>query len=238
MTVTDEGRVAYGCNPRRRCSPTQTGWSKGCRHPGAIAAHEQWKADKRAERDGAANWPQGQCLARSHGTLYAAQVNGCRHPEALRLAQEESARRLVLDRMKRDRQYSAMHWREKFRIRRATGGRLTRDPRRKWRYGKAGVSSVTVMMMLHGFPDAPNPAERMVAIIRLEGRMVRDDQTGRMRPIFNSEIAERIGCTDATVTRLRAERERRRDQRTLRRLADAQWRAAHHAHGAERRPRP
>jgi hypothetical protein len=40
----------------------------------------------------------------------------------------------------------------------------------------------------------------MVAIIRLDGRMVRDDHTGRMRPMFKGEIAERIGCTDATVT--------------------------------------
>jgi hypothetical protein len=238
MTVTDDGRTEYKCNPRAQCSPTQNAWADGCRHPGAIEAHERWKADKRAGRDAAANWPAGQCLARSHGTLWAAQVNGCRHPEALRLLQEERERRAALDKVKRDRQYSAKYWKQEQRVRRATGGRLSRDPRQDWRYGKAGVSSITVMMMLHGFPDAPTWAERMVAIIRLESQRVRDERTSRMRPLFDSEIGERIGCTDATVVRMRRERKRRRDDRSLRRLADAQWRAAHHAHGAERRPRP
>jgi hypothetical protein len=238
MTITDEGRVAYGCNPRARCGQTQNAWSHGCRHPAAIRAHEGWMDRKRALREEAATWPEGQCLARSHGTRYAAQVNGCRCPEALRAVQDEVDRRVAVGKAARARAYALEYDREIRRIQRATGGRLSADPRREWRYGKAGVSSITVMMMLHGFPDNPTRAERMVAIIKLDGRMVRDEHTAQMRPMFKSEIGARIGCTEATVRRLRAERERRRDERTLRRLADAQWRAAHHAHGAERRPRP
>lgn len=238
MTVTDEGRVAYGCNPRTRCRPTQDGWSKGCRHPGAIRAHGEWLAARRAEREAAATWPEGQCLARRHGTRHAADAYGCRCPEALLEVDHARAQRVENRRAQRRREYSAEYEREERRIRRATGGRLSADPRREWRYGKAGVSSITVMMMLHGFPDSPSRAERMVAIIKLDGRMIRDENTARMRPMSKGEIGARIGCTEATVRRLRAERERRRDERALRRLADAQWRAAHHAHGAERRPRP
>jgi hypothetical protein len=238
MTVTDEGRVAYGCNPRARCAPTQNAWSHGCRHPGAIEAHEGWKERKRALRAEAAARPKGQCLARSHGSRYAAEVNGCHCPESLHKVQSERGRRNATRNDARARAYATEYHREVQRIQRATGGRLTSDPRREWRYGKAGVSSITVMMLLHGFPDNPTRAERMVAIIKLDGRMVRDENTAKMRPMFKGEIGARIGCTEATVRRLRAERERRRDERTLRRLADAQWRAAHHAHGAERRPRP
>jgi hypothetical protein len=239
MTVTDDGRTTYGCNPRARCSASQNAWVGGCRHPGAIEAHERWKADRRAARAAAANWPPGQCLARSHGTRYAAQINGCRCVDALvRMEEVKRGRDASVRKRWRERAYALECAQKEAQIRRATGGRLGSDPRQEWRYGKAGVSSITVMMMLHGFPDAPNRAERMVAIIRLESQRVRDERTSRMRPLFDSEIGERIGCSDATVTRLRAERRRRRDQRTLRRLADVQWRAAHHAHGAERRPRP
>lgn len=238
MTVTDEGRVAYGCYPRARCGATHDAWRKGCRHPEAVRAHEEWKARKRAERAAAVNWPEGQCLAASHGTLFAAEINGCRCPEALRLVDEKRIRQAGSKRECRNREYSVEYEREQQRIRRATGDRLSADPRREWRYGKAGVSSIVVMMMLHGFPDNPTRAERMVAIIKLDGRMVRDEFTARMRPMLKGEIGARIGCTEATVRRLRVERERRRNERTQRRLADAQWRAAHHAHGAERRPRP
>lgn len=234
MTVTDEGHVAYGCNPRVRCSATQDGWNKGCRHPGAIQAHEEWLAARRADREDAVNWPEGQCLARRHGTRYAADIYGCRCPEALRKVKEDRERRDAARNESRARAYATEYHRETQRVQRATGGRLSADPRREWRYGKAGVSSITVMMMLHGFPDNPTRGERMVAIIKLDDRMVRDEWTARMRPMLKSEIGARIGCTEATVRRLRAERERRRGERALRRLADAQWRAAHHARGAER----
>jgi hypothetical protein len=238
MTITDKGRTTYGCNPRTRCRPTQDGWSKGCRHPEAIRAHQEWLDARRAEREAAVDWPEGQCLARRHGTRYAADAYGCRCPEALLEVDRARARRVENKKAQRRREYALEYEHEERRVRRATGWRLSADPRREWRYGKAGVSSITVMMMLHGFPDSPTRAERMVAIIKLDGRMVRDEHTARMRPMFKGEIAERIGCTEATVRRLRAERVRRRNERTLRRLADAQWRAAHHAHGAERRPRP
>jgi hypothetical protein len=92
----------------------------------------------------------------------------------------------------RERAYALECAQKEAQIRRATGGRLGSDPRQEWRYGKAGVSSITVMMMLHGFPDAPNRAERMVAIIRLESQRVRDERTSRMRPLFDSEIADRL----------------------------------------------
>jgi hypothetical protein len=238
MTITDEGRVAYGCNPRARCGDTQGAWTKGCRHPGAVRAHEQWMNERQALKEAAKGWPAGQCLAPIHNTRWAAAVHACRCPGALRAVALDIQRRSTLAKDERARAYALEYDREVRRIERATGGRLSADPRREWRYGKAGVSSITVMMMLHGFPDNPTRAERMVAIIKLDGRMVRDEHTAQMRPMFKSEIGARIGCTEATVRRLRAERERRRDERTLRRLADAQWRAAHHAHGAERRPRP
>jgi len=237
MTVTDEGRTVYGCNPRTPCGDSQNAWQKGCRHPGAVRAHEEWKERKRAEREAAADWPEGQCLASSHGTLFAAEVNGCRCPEALRRMDEKRERHARRKRAARERSYALEYEREVRRIRRATGGRLSADPRREWRYGKAGVSSITLMMMLHGFPDNPTRAERMVAIIKLDQQRVRDEHTARMRSMFKGEIAKRIGVTEATVRRLRAERERRRDERHLRRLADAQWRVAHHAHGEQQQGR-
>src|SRR3954467_2413345 len=181
MTITDEGHTAYGCNPRTRCRPTQDGWNKGCRHPEAIQAHSEWLEARRAEREDAVNWPEGQCLARRHGNRYAADIYGCRCPEALRGVQEERERRDAARNEARARAYAVEYAREVQRIQRATGARLTADPRREWRYGKAGVSSITVMMMLHGFPDNPTRAERMVAIIRLEGQRVRDEKTARMR---------------------------------------------------------
>lgn len=240
MTITDAGRLTYGCNPRARCAPTQGAWNNGCRHPGAIEAHRVWLEAKKAQRAAGATWPPGVCLAVSHNSLYAAQRNGCTCPQAVaKLNADRERKREYKRNLTRSRHYAIEFYRERDRVRRATGGRLDADPRREWRYGKAGVSSIAVMMMLHGFPDASaTRAERMVATIRLGRYRVRDEDTAQMRPLLKSEIARRIGCTEATVRRLGEERERRREQRHLRRLADVQWRAAHHAQGEARRPRP
>lgn len=239
MTVTDAGRLTYGCNPRARCASTQSAWNNGCRHLGAIAAHQVWLAAKKAQRAVGATWPPGVCLAVSHNTLYAAQRNGCICPSAIAKRDADRARKAEYKRNRtRQRDYSREFERDRARVRRATGGRLDSDPRRDWRYGKAGVSSITVMMLLHGFSDSPTRGERLAAIIRLDRERVRDEETARMRPMNITEIARRIGCAEPTVVRLRKMRVRLREQRHLRRLADARWRAAHHARGEARRPRP
>lgn len=230
MTVVDQERR---CNPRAVCSGTQNAWKSGCRCPETIAAHERWKEGKRIQRAEAADWPAGECLAATHGSRYAAEVNGCRCPPARNAVRQSQQRREDRERQQRNREYSREFKRDTSRVRRATGGRLLNDPRREWRYGKAGVSSVAVMMLLDGLPDLVTRGERMAAMIQLERLRVRDRTTCRMRPMNDAELARRLHCSQAVMKELREERVRRREQRHLRRLADVQWRAAHKAHGRE-----
>lgn len=241
MPTPGEQDKDYGCNPRARCSNTQTAWKLGCRHPGAVAAHEQWLDRKRARRAEAA--AGDECVASTHGTRYAYEYSGCRCPEAVtaRLEHDRVTKRNYRTRQ-RQRDYAAEYGAEVESAKRKTGGRLDHDPRRPWRGGKMAVSEVSVLLLMTGVsPGDATMMEKMVALIRLKERRVWDDgemrKRPRWRPLKQSEIVNRTGMAETVQRHLTRKQAELRKTRSLRRLADSQWKVAVAAESAGRKER-
>lgn len=220
----------YGCRPGVTHSPTKTAWRNGCRHPGAVAAHDEWIAEKRAQRKRAMSAAAGECMAATHGTRYAYEMSGCRCPKALAAHRKHAARANDAERARRARDYSLDYSHERMRAKRLTGGRLDYDPRRVWRGGNAGVSTVSVLHVMAGYQIDATHAEKMVAVLRLARRQVWDRGDWKTRPHWRApqdqEIADVIGTSANNISRMRKRPAVLRENRTERRAADARWRAA------------
>lgn len=192
--------------------PTQAGWNNGCRCSGAMAAHQRWleirKARRAATRARAALGIQG-CVADKHDSVNAYSW-GCRCPGTVERYREALRRKAEAD---------------------------YRDPRYRWRGGKMAVDRNNLWMLLHGVVDSPTVAERMAAMIALEGTHI-TESPWTSRPINDAEIGERLGYRgSASVTRLRERRARLREQRTKRRLADVVGKARDVRRAAGRKQR-
>lgn len=225
--------------PTKQCTgdrhtPTNTSWRLGCRHPGAIAAHEKWLAEKKPHTVlPPAVDADGNCVAEKHNSR-PAYLAGCRCDPAFAAYEKWRLRKLDNNRNRRARAYSRQFEAEGRRVERITGGRLVADPRRQWRGGRMTVGRSALFWITRGmFLDEATTGERLVAMIRIEGTLV-PDTPWSSRPINNMELGERIGLDDRQVYRLRGLRDRLRDQRTRRRLADVRWKAAVVAAAIER----
>lgn len=233
MTIVAEapatGETGFRCKGKIH-TPTNTSWREGCRHPGAIEAHKAW-LDRFGDRDRMrppAVDAGGNCIAEKHNSLRAYRA-GCRCPSTVHLwnSGRNVKRKLDPDLLKRSVDYSSEWDREVAKVKRMTGGLLRKDPRRPWRGGMMAVSRNGLVLLLSGFTRGATRGERLAAAIRLQGTLTRSAWCDPLRPIFQSEIAERIGCTDQTAGRLIKEVwPQLIENRHLRRLADVQWKAA------------
>ncbi|MET0425017.1 MAG: hypothetical protein ABW046_14125, partial [Actinoplanes sp.] len=186
----------------------------------------------------------GQCVAALHGTPHARHKLGCRCPLvssqvafAERLARRQAGRAAAeVARMEADRAYAVEYYEASRRTKKRTGGRLEYDPRQPWRHGSMAVDRVVVDALVQGVRiiGKPTHAELLVAVVRITGRRVTNGPK-RSRPINAAEIGKLIGVNDRTVYRLRNDRRKLAEERDARRLADAQYRAALCAAGADRR---
>lgn len=205
--------------PGSRHAATRDAYRHGCRHPEAIAAHDQWLNGHPCTAD------------RHHSNV--AWLLGCRsdlacaaHQHAVDRKRGENQRRMAAERMRRDAARQLAYDQRDRRTYTKTGGRLTRDPRVPWRSGKMLVDRNNLRHLLHGFWDAPTVGEVLAAVAHTETRIVQDSAF-RSRRINNQEIADRLHLgDDRRVYRTREMRRRLRDQRTERRLADVTWKAA------------
>lgn len=210
---------ATGCKARRH-TPSNDSWRNGCRCPEVVAVHRQWLLDHRGQRVAQVD-QDGNCIARKHGGRKAYEEAGCRCPEAVAANERH---RVHLSRV------YALQWEaDELRIKAKTGGRLSYDPRRPWRGGRMAVDRNELFWLLRGMPMTPTRGERMAAAIRLDierpwvPAATWWEKPRRMR---QSDLARHIGCTEATVRRLLADRIKLRGQRTQRRLADRRWKDA------------
>lgn len=183
-------------------SPTKAAWDRGCRCKGAVGAYDLWKVRRKVAVDAALD-AEGNCVARSHDTYNAYVHHGCRHPEAC--ARYEA-------KLQRQRMMRAAE-------RAADPGR---DPRERWRGSHMRVSELTLLFLLEGvLRGTATRGEYIAAIAAMDARLNRFG-----RPVFEGgEIAARLHITADDVRRYRRYRLRARSERTMRRLADAQWRA-------------
>lgn len=221
----------------KRHTGTHHAWAQGCRHPEAIAAHEEWKRRNRPyEMREPAIDEHGNCVAPKHGTR-PAYVLGCRCRAAIRAHEQYLMRKENNRRARKGREYAKQFEAEWRRAQRATGGRLAADPRRAWRGGKMAVGRNSLFWVLRGLmTEEATMAEIMVAMIKLENRQV-PDSPWRPRTIQNMELCAFLGVDDRMTYRMRELRQRLRDQRTQRRLADVQWKAAFAAEAPARKAR-
>lgn len=89
------------------------------------------------------------------------------------------------------------------------------------------VDRNNLWMLIHGVVDSPTMGEKLAAAIRLSSVLTSEAWYRKARPMSAAEIAERIGTSDATASRLMHENwPRLIAERHLRRLADVQWKAA------------
>lgn len=219
----------------KRHTPLHSSWNAGCRCPGAIAAHEEWL--KTHKQVSAAVDEDGRCIAPRHDSIKAYLMAGCRCPQAVRLNEYRVKRQKDRDRAKKAAAYSRQFYQEVMRTKRLTGGRLEADPRRDWRGGIMAVDRNNLRWLLQGFVDSPTRGERLAAVCRLWGDRPYAEVPWWSRPrrMLDSELAAHIGTTPTTLVRLHRLQGELRDRRTERRLADAKWRAAYTAAGADRR---
>lgn len=194
-----------------RHTPTRDSYRLGCRCPGAVGAHEKWRADLKAARTAALERfrATGRCSARGHDSRRAYDELGCRCPQATELHRETIARKPKRDRSDKEHGYRG-----------AVNYRLP-------------VDRINLLLLTAGLRDRPTLGEYLAADVRLSRFRVPDGPFHGRR-LETKEIAERLGCTDRTVARARAERIRLRDNRHLRRLQDVHRKAAVVAAAIER----
>lgn len=226
MTIEMTG---YACTTDEHGDSNEA-WRRGCRHPGAVEAHERYKAGNRA-RDLAlppAVDEDGNCTADKHGPSDRAYRRGCRCAATVAAHEANDRRRASLHRRKRDRDYSAWYDLEFARVRRRTGGRLTADPRRPWRFGKMAVSRTSLWFLVHGFCTGDVTMGERLAAVAILGAVVVEDEAWYRRGhlMTGADIARRIGCSEQVAGRLNARRAELRAGRHLRRMADVRWKAA------------
>lgn len=197
--------VTQECDAERHAA-TKYAYIHGCRCPGALAAHDQYRARRRrsdtAWRLSIRN-PDPTCPAERHRRSEEGWQGGCRCTGAV-AAHNKAVRG---------------------RGRRAAAGlaELTAE-RDRWRGPDSRVNRISLMFLIDGYPDTDaqgrtinTPAEIMVAVMRLSHRRYQLDLKG---------IAARVGLATPTVYHYLGKPARLRGERALRRLADAQWRAA------------
>lgn len=179
-------------------TPTNQSWRAGCRHPGAIAAHDRWKTARAAVRESAlARWRlTGECAAANHDTRYAYSEHGCRCDLAVKLDRAWKARKPKVQRVRNEKMQTV----------------------------QLMVGHSSLMMLLAGVPDRPTMGEIMAADIRLQ-RVRVPNGPSRWRSLTVIEIAGRLGVADRTINRMRKERLRLRSDRHLRRLAEVRAKA-------------
>jgi hypothetical protein len=197
MTV----RTIAPTNPQCRGelhSATEYAWTRRCRCKGALSAHEQAKARRReARRKVVAHFEStGECTASSHDSRRAYTDLGCRCPLAVKLNDAWVARK----------------------PKKTTRLELFVDGRR------LVVGRISLMMLMHGYPDNPTPGERIVASLKLSQRIVSDGPR-TWRHLTRAEVGERIGVNDRTIYRYKRTVDKLRAERHLRRLADVQRKA-------------
>lgn len=236
-TMSDRATLPDGTPCRGKLhTSSNTAWRNGCRHPGAIEAHAQWLARNGGDRDRMmppAVDADGNCIAEKHHSTRAYR-RGCRCAKAIEVWEASQQRRRDPDRVRRGVAAASQWAREAQQAKRRTGGRLSHDPRRQWRGGVMVVNRVNLMLLLSGFVDSPTRGEKLAAVARLRSTLTRDGWYEAPRPLMNSEIAARIGTTDQTVGRMIGMQQELAGNRALRRLADAQWKAAIVAAAVER----
>jgi len=174
------------------------------------------------ERTATTTCSNPHCTARLHGTVRARRA-GCRSAEA------ETAWRAYLERNALSQAvYRRDHAKQARRKARELARRMANghDPRTKWRGPDCRVGRWTMVLLDLGAVAVETKRERQVATWRMTGKPNRHN-TGI---ITQAEIAELIGVTQSMVGRYVRDRAKLREQRTARRLADAQWRA-YHKHG-------
>jgi hypothetical protein len=204
--VMDERIVCKG----RVHSATDFAWHEGCRHPGALAAHEEALAGNRRDRAAAIeHWRRtGECGARLHDSRRAYDKLGCRCELATKLQREwEHRKRTPTGNVGRMPLYGASR-------------RLT-------------VGRINLMLLLTGIQDQPTAGERAVAAHVLSRRIVSDGPYA-WRHLHANEIGDRLGVTERTVHRYRRAFKTLRGERHLRRLADVRAKAERVARAIER----
>lgn len=225
-TETMERPAEYVPCPGSRHGATNDAWKHNCRHPAAVAAHEQWLAERDTDHS---------CNASRHDTNLA-WMEGCRSDRAEAAHRKAVERKANADQVRRGRESSNLYYKSVRKIQLRTGGRLSRDPRQAWRGGKMLIDRNNLMHLMWGFPDDPTVGELVAAVARAETRLV-PASAWSARRIDNFEIARALGIDDRQVFRLRKIRERLRSERTRRRLADVQWKAALVAEAPARKAR-
>jgi hypothetical protein len=187
------------CDARTH-GPTNYAWKNGCRHPGAIAAHDsvlnRYRAERTAKR--AEGLRVGHCVAALHHTEQAVS-RGCICVSSKRVAQK--ARRCEL---------AALAKYGETRL----PGAMQRSYER-FRGPRMRVNRFNLMLLLSGFVDSPTRGE-MVAAVHILTRRGNRAGTGLLNW---QEIADRLGVDDAVAHRhQRFIVEARRDRARRRRL--------------------
>lgn len=232
--------TGYPCTTDKH-GDSNMAWKRGCRHPGAIAAHERAKeAEHRREQFmPAAVDDDGNCIAADHTPGIRTYRRGCRCAPTVAAWERNRLRRLSAKRVRREQEYAGEYDRELDRTKRLTGGRLTHDPRRPWRGGRMAVSRVSLWFLVHGYCVRDvTQGERLAAVAILSGTMIEDDAWYKIGHLMNAaDIARRTGCSEQIARRLTDRRVALRGERAARRLADRQWKDAVVAEAAGRKDR-
>lgn len=209
----------------RRHGTINAARNHGCSCPLAVKLLTEWRAThQRYARQPAKIDSAGNCVAERHGSRLAF-IAGCRCPDAVLKDEDHRAK---------DRGYGAKYGSEQRKALRATGGRLSRDPRNRWRGERMRVDPFTLGALLNGDRPRGTRGELMVAVMRMQGR-VKVNGPEHPRPIQVGEIAAYLGIDEGVVARRQRDPQVFRKERTQRRLADSQWRAAIVAAAADRR---
>ena len=196
--------------PATRHGASQHAWRRfRCRCPEAVAAHEAY-----LRRDNEIRWarkngkPVGDCSSKTHRpTVKNYRDGGCRCPATVATWQRERGRQNARAEAERQRHEAT--------IQRAA------DEWANWRR----VSTITVDLMVAGFPENPTRAERMVAVMWML----------RLGYWDGPDIATRLHIEETEVDTARADPGRLRRRRTERRLAEVKAKALRNAYLAEKK---
>jgi hypothetical protein len=199
-------------DPEGNCTNDRHGkskgaWNRGCRCPGAIAAHDTDVGNRRTHKPAQVD-ADGNCIAVRHDSFAAYAMAGCRCPAAVARRDEvraaEKARR-VARRLK------------------------AAKPAGRFRGPHTRVDRYNLRLLLSGFVDQPTNGERMAAVAILS-------QRGGRTGLYNTtEIGQRIGVTAGGARQIQLRIEKLRELRPMRRLADVEWKAVRVARAQERK---